>query len=153
MKKAEPITTVPLDWIKLPEGIQQWEPYETDDIIADSLITMPNDYLLTLGSAGNYSIEKGPMASLATAPAYPLPTNSQFYVAGRDVVRWGGKHDPLEIDFDRYIFTPIPEKNIALVAKAPKSEPHHLSDVPELIEKVPDSWKEIFEAVKRGDFA
>jgi len=149
MEKASYIGTVPLDLLRLPPEISKWEPYETDDIFATNLITFPNDYLLTIGSTGCPSYSNI-FASLATTPAYPLPTQTQMYIAGRDVIRWGGSADPYEIDFDRYVFTPIEGRNFASVFKAPKSEPHHLSEVPNLMNAVPKSWQEIFEAIRRG---
>jgi len=56
------------------------------------------------------------------------------------------------VDFDRYIFTPIVGKNLASVFKAPKSEPHHLSQVPSLMTTVPKGWEEILEAIQKGLF-
>lgn len=103
---------------------------------------MPPNHLFTLGS-GVYSWG----TSLATTPAYHLPTNSQFYLAGRDVFRWGGTSDPYEIDIDHYGFTPDFTKRIAIYWKSPKSEPHHLSELPQLLVHIPDDWKEICETV------
>lgn len=142
---------VPLDWLKVPPKIENWQTYETEDIFATNLITIPNDYLLTLGS-GVFTPCPNLYASMATTPAYPLPTSTQMYVAGRDVIRWGGKSDPYEVDFDRYIFTPLSNGESAAVFKAPKSEPHHLSSVPDLISKVPKDWQEMFVAIKNGEF-
>lgn len=149
MEKASYIGTISLDLLKLPSGVASWEPYETDDIFATNLITFPHDYLLTIGSAAHPSYT-GIFTSLATTPAYQLPTQTQMYVAGRDVIRWGGSTDPHEVDFDRYVFAPIPGKTFASVFKAPKSEPHHLSDVPNLMSSVPKSWQEVFEAIRTG---
>lgn len=151
MDKALFSGTVPLDFLKLPQGIDNWEKFETEDIFATNFINFPKNYMLTLGSAGYHSSYQNIYSSLATTPAYELPTSSQFYIAGRDVIRWGGPNDPLEIDFDRYVFTPDFNRSIAIVSKAPKTEPHHLSDVPSLVNDVPDSWKEIFEAIQRGE--
>lgn len=149
MDSAKPIGTISLDWLKLPENTKPWEPFETEDIFATGLVTVPSDYLLTLGS-GIFFSPTHTASSMATTPAYPLRSESQMYVAGRDVIRWGGINDPFEIDFDRYIFTPIPDKEIALVSKAPKSELHHFSEAPHLIKNIPDSWQDIFKAIMDG---
>lgn len=153
MNKAIYSGTVPLDFLKLPSGIGNWEKFETEDIFATNFINFPKNYLLTLGSATHHSSYSNVYTSLATTPAYKLPTSSQFYIAGRDVIRWGGPDDPLEIDFDRYVFTPDFTRGVAIVSKAPKTEPHHLSSVPSLINDVPKSWQEIFEAIKKGDLS
>ena len=142
---------VPLDWIKIPPNVNDWESYETEDIFTTNFINFPNDYMLTLGSAVHPSYSNI-YSSLATTPGYKLPISSQFYVAGRDVIRWGGTADPEEVDFDRYVFTPLTGEDFAAVSKAPKSEPHHLSDAPELMDVVSDAWKEIFEGIKNGKF-
>lgn len=151
MTKAIYAGIVPLEFLKLPQEIGEWEKYETEDIFATNFINFPKNYLLTLGSATHHSSYNEMYSSLATTPAYQLPTSSQFYVAGRDVIRWGGPEDPLEIDFDRYIFTPDLSRGVAIVSKAPKTEPHHLSNVPSLINYIPKGWQEIFEAIQRGD--
>lgn len=153
MKKvASYMGTVPLEWLKLPPTVKDWQTYETEDIFATNFINFPHEYMLTLGSGINPTYN-GIYSSLATTPAYQLPTSSQIYIAGRDVIRWGGAEDPCEIDFDRYIFTPIPGKEFASVFKAPKSEPHHLSKVPTLINNVSPSMQELFKAIQRGEFA
>jgi hypothetical protein len=151
MNKATFLGTISLDFLKLPPGVEDWETYETEDIFATNFINFPKDYIFTLGS-GIHNTYGNMFASLATTPAYSLPTASQYYAAGRDVIRWGGTADHTEIDFDRYIFTPIPGKNFASVSIAPKSEPHHLSTVPNLIEKIPGGWLEMVEAIKKGEF-
>lgn len=148
MDAAIPIGTVSLDWIKLPKDKQPWEAYETEDLFATGLVTAPREYLLTLGSGMVFSPSL--MSSMATTPAYPLRSESQFYIAGRDVIRWGGPDDPYEIDFDRYVFTPLPKRNLALVSKAPKSEPHHISEVPHLLDVVDRNWQEMFKAIMDG---
>lgn len=140
MNKASYVGTVPLEF--LDRSSSNWGVAVVDDIIISGLIKQPKDYLLTLGS-GVYSWG----SSLATTPAYQLPTNSQYYLAGRDVFRWGGTADPYEIDFDRYGFTPDFTRGAAIVWKAPKSEPHHLTEVPELLTYIPKDWRDIFEAV------
>lgn len=151
MNKAIYAGTVSLDFLKLPSGIVSWEKFETEDIFSTNFINYPSNYLLTIGSATHNHLSNSIRASSATTPAYQLPTSSQFYTAGRDVIRWGGPKDPLEIDFDRYIFTPDFTRGIAIVSRAPKTEPHHLSNVPSLINDVPERWKEIFKAVQSGD--
>ncbi len=151
MNKATYMGTVPLDFLKLPGTVTNWQSYETEDIFATNFINFPKDYMLTMGSGISPSYNNI-YSSLATTPAYPLPTSSQIYIAGRDVIRWGGTADPLEIDFDRYIFAPIPDKNLASVFKAPKSEPHHISEIPSLVTIIPDEWKEMFEAIQKGLF-
>ena len=134
MNKATFVGTVPLEF--LDKSATNWRSGTIEDIFADGLITRPQDYLFTLGS-GVHSFG----SSLATTPAYQLPTTSQFYLAGRDVFRWGGTNDPNEIDFDRYGFTPDYERSAAIVWKAPKSEPHHFSEVPNLINNIPEDWR------------
>ena len=113
-----------------------------EDIIQERLINPPQNYFFTLGSGVNST-----MTSLATTPAYYLPTNSQFYLAGRDVFRWGGTADPYEVDIDHYGFTPDYARGAAIVWMAPKSEPHHLSETPQIMNYIPEGWKEICEAI------
>lgn len=113
-----------------------------NDIIQQKLINPPPNYFLTVGSGVGCT-----GTSLATTPAYPLPTSSQFYLAGRDVLRWGGTRDPYEVDIDHYGFTPDYVRNCAILWKAPKSEPHHLSEVPGLLVNLPHDWKEFCEAI------
>ncbi len=109
-----------------------------EDIIHECFITSPPNYLFTLGSGVSST-----MTSLATTPSYYLPTSSQFYLAGRDVFRWGGSSDPHEIDIDHYGFTPDYSRGAAIVFKAPKSELHHLSKMPQMMDYLPPEWKEI----------
>lgn len=148
---AKPLGTVPLDWITLPPGINDWEKYETDDIFSTNFINIPKEHLFTLGSAIHLPNNQT-FASLATTPAFKLPTSSQYYVAGRTVVRWGGEEDPLELDFDHYGFTPDRNKGLALVWLAPKSEPHHLSEMPEMLNHIPSSMKQLVDAITKGEF-
>lgn len=152
VNKAQYIGTVSLDFLQLPGTVGNWQTYETEDIITKNLITMPHDYLFTLGSGIFMPGFSDFITSLATIPRYPIPTTSQYYVAGRDVIRWGGEKDPLELDFDRYGFTPDFDKGVAVVWKAPKFEPHHLSEVPELINKVPENFKELVNGIVTGKF-
>jgi hypothetical protein len=149
MSTAKFLGTAPLSFLTLPEAVANWQPFPTEDLIIQGYITRPNHYMLTMGSAIHPSV----FASLATTPAYRLPSATQRYIAGRDVIRWGGPDDPHEVDFDRYVFSPFPEKDLAHILKAPKSEPHHLSDVPGLMKIVPDDWKEILEGIRNGEFA
>lgn len=151
VEKATYIGTVDLDLIKIPPNVSPWESYETNDIIAERIITIPKHYLLTTGS-GIYFSPSNTASSLVTTPAYKLPTNSQFYIAGRDVIRWGGELDPYEIDYDHYVFTPDFSRNLAVVSKAPKSEFHHFSRMPEKLNDLSESWKEIFLAIQEGKF-
>jgi hypothetical protein len=153
MDKAKYIGTVSLDFLQLPGTVGNWQTYQTEDIFAQNLITMPHDYLFTLGSGIFTPGFSNLMSSLATIPQYRVPTTSQYYVAGRDVIRWGGEKDPLEIDFDRYGFTPDFNKGVAIVWKAPKFEPHHLSEVPEYIKKVPNNLKDLVDSIVKGKFA
>lgn len=150
-QKAVFVGTVPLNFLKIPKNQLDWEPYETEDIILNGIVTVPKNYLLTLGS-GIFFSPHHTAASLATTPAYQLPTTSQFYIAGRDVIRWGGELDPYEIDYDHYVFTPDFRRNIAIVSKAPKSELHHFSKTPEKLKFIPKPWKEIFDAIQKGEF-
>ena len=140
MDKATFIGTVSLEF--LDQSASNWTAGTTEDLISEGLIIKPPDYLFTLGSG----VHSG-YTSLATTPAYQLPTNSQFYLAGRDVFRWGGTNDPYEIDFDRYGFTPDYTRGVAIAWKAPKSEPHRFSEAPELRRYIPNDWKEICEAI------
>lgn len=140
MHKAAFVGTTSLEFLN--RSASNWMAGTTEDIIADGLIIKPPDYLFTLGS-GVYSWG----TSLATTPAYQLPTNSQFYLAGRDIFRWGGTNDPYEVDFDRYGFTPDYTRGAVVVWKAPKSEPHHLSELPQMLNYIPKDWKEICEAI------
>lgn len=140
MERATYIGTTSLEFLN--RSASDWRVGTTEDIIAEGLVTKPHNYLFTLGS-GVYSCG----VSLATTPTYQLPTNSQFYLAGRDVFRWGGPKNPYEIGLDRYGFTPDYSRDIAVVWKAPKSEPHHLSEVPQLLVHIPEDWKEICEAI------
>lgn len=151
MDKAKFIGTVSLELIKVPEYKAYWEPYETEDILNEGLVTTPKDYLLTLGSGIYYGSQHTP-SSLATTPSYRLPSTSQIYIAGRDVIRWGGNDSPNEIDFDHYLFTPDYSKNIAIVSKAPKSEEHHFSQLPQKMDHIPGNWKPRFEEIFKGDF-
>ena len=113
-----------------------------ENIIIDGYISKPNDHLFTLGSG-----VASWMTSLATTSTYRLPTQSQVYIAGRDVFRWGGVRDPYEIDFDHYEFTPDYNRRVVIIWKAPKSKPHHLSELPQLLVHIPDDWKEICQAI------
>ena len=140
MNQAHYMGTVPLNFLNRSQT--NWGIARMEDIIADGYITKPDDHLFTLGS----SVASW-MTSLATTPAYPLPTQSQIYTAGRDVFRWGGTNDPYEIDFDRYGFTPDYYRGIAVMWKAPKSEPHHLSELPQILVNVPGDWQEICRAI------
>jgi hypothetical protein len=144
MNRATFIGTVPLEF--LDKSASNWQAGTIEDIFAASLIAKPQDYLFTLGS-GVYS----GATSLATTPRYQLPTNSQIYLAGRDVFRWGGTNDPYEVDFDRYGFTPDYARGAAIVWKAPKSEPHHLSVLPNLMTNIPGDWQEVCKAILRGE--
>ena len=152
MDKAKYIGTAPLDFLQLPGNVGNWQTYETENIFAQNLITVPHNYLYTLGSGIFTPGFSDLITSLATIPNYPLPTTSQFYIAGRDVIRWGGEKDPLEIDFDRYVFTPDFNKGVAVILKAPKFEPHHLSDVHRIIDKVPNNLKDLVDAIVKGKF-
>lgn len=153
MNKAKRIGTVPLDFLKLPRYVNNWQTYETEDIFAQNLITMPHNYIFTLGSGIFTPGFSDLMSSLATIPQYPIPATNQYYIAGRDVIRWGGEKDPLEIDFDRYGFTPDFNKGVAVIWKAPKFEPHHLSEMPEYIKNVPDNLKDLVDAIIKGGLA
>ncbi len=150
MHKAKYIGTVSLDLIKLAPNQKPWQPYETEDIIASGVVTVPKYYMLTTGS-GIFFSPHHTASSLATTPIYRLPTTSQYYVAGRDVIRWGGELDPYEIDYDHYVFTPDFNKGVAIVSMAPKTELHHFSQFPEKIKHIPDNWKGIFEGIRKGD--
>lgn len=145
MNRATFIGTVYLKF--LDQSANNWIAGTMEDIIAEDIIVKPHDYFFTLGS-GIYSGG----TSLATIPAYRLPTNSQFYLAGRDVFRWGGIKDPYEVDFDRYGFTPDYAKGVAVVWKAPKSEPHHLSKLPKLFDHIPNDWREICTSIITKQF-
>lgn len=151
MDKPIYIGTVSIEFLRLPGTVTNWQPFQTEDIFATNFINFPKNYMLTMGS-GISPAYNDIYTSLATTPAYQLPTSTQFYIAGRDVIRWGGTEDPYEIDFDRYVFVPMKDKDFASVFKAPKSEPHHLSQVPGLVNIVPDGWKEIVEAIQKGLF-
>lgn len=140
MYQAQFIGTVSFDF--LDRSDTQWRAMTTEDIFQENLISKPSYYLHTLGS-GVYSA----MTSLATTPTYHLPTDSQFYLAGRDVFRWGGPSDPYEIDIDHYGFTPDYKRRVTVMWKAPKSEPHHLSEMPNMMNSIPAEWKEIYEAI------
>ena len=140
MQRANYIGTVALDFLDNAES--NWSAGTTEDIIQQRIITRPPEYMFTLGSGvASWRI------SLATTPAFYLPTNSQFYLAGRHVVRWGGTNDPFEIDLDHYGFTPDFDRGVAVVWKSPKSEPHHLSEMPQMMQYIPEDWKEICTAV------
>ncbi len=150
MNKAKPVGVGPMDYLALPPGVGQWESYETRDIFATNFITLPPTYIASLGSAidlGRFSA----YTSMATTPNYQLPTQSQYYVAGRDVLRWGGTADPFQVDIDRYVFTPDFDKQLAIVSLAPKSEPHHLSEIPTYLDHVPRSLQELCEAILKGE--
>ncbi len=140
MNRADYIGTVALQF--LDDSDTLWQPNALEDVFGEELIKRPPNYLFTLGSGVSSN-----MVSLATTPAFQLPTNTQFYLAGRDVFRWGGSSDPYEIDFDRYGFTPDYRRGVAIVWKAPKSEPHHLSRYPQMLTFVPPDWKEVCEAI------
>lgn len=144
MNKAIYIGTAPLEFIN--DSNTHWKAIATEDIIENNLIQRPPEHLFTLGSG----IATW-MNSLATTPAYPLPTQSQFYLAGRDVLRWGGPTDPHEIDIDHYGFTPDFNRGVAVMWKAPKSEPHHLSQLPEYIARIPSEWRDICRAIVEGE--
>lgn len=135
MQRANYIGTVSLDFLDKAES--NWGATTMEDIIERGLITKPPEYMFTLGS-GVASWR----TSLATTPAFPLPTNSQFYLAGRHVFRRGGANDPFEIDLDHYGFTPDFDRGVAIVWKSPKSEPHHLSEMPQMTQYIPGDWKE-----------
>ncbi len=140
MYKATPVGTVSLEF--LDRSNSYWASGTTGDIFTHNLITPPPGYFLTLGSGvASY------MTSLATTPAYCLPTNSQFYLAGRDVFRWGGTKDPNEVDVDHYGFTPNYAAGAAVMWMAPKSEPHHLSELPQLLTHLPEDWQEFCMAI------
>lgn len=140
MDKARIIGTVPLNFLDHSES--NWRVMTMDDIIQERFVTPPPNYFFTLGSGVNST-----MTSLATTPAYNLPMSSQFYLAGRDVFRWGGTSDPNEIDIDHYGFTPDYAHGAAVMWMAPKSEPHHLSETPQLFIYIPNDWKEICTAI------
>ncbi len=143
MNKASFVGTISLDF--LDKFANNWTVGTTEDIIDAGLIKKPQYYLFTLGS-GVDSLG----TSLATTPPYRLPTHSQIYLAGRDVYRWGGTSDPYEVDFDRYGFTPDYTRGVTILWKAPKSEPHHLSELSQLLIHIPKDCKEICEAVFKG---
>lgn len=151
MDKASYVGTIDLDLLKLPPNVAPWEPYETEDLFALGVVTIPQHYLLTTGS-GIFFSPTHTVSSLATTPSYQLPTTSQFYIAGRDVIRWGGELDPYEIDYDHYVFTPDFNRGKAIVSKAPKSEFHHFSQMTEKMDDLSEGWKEIFEAIRQGKF-
>lgn len=151
MQKAKILGTVPLDFIKIPQGLSDWQVYETEDIFATNFINFPHDYLLTVGSAV-FNPFRNNYGSLATTPSFEIPTSSQIYIAGRDVLRWGGVNDPSEIDIDHYGFTPDKERKFAYVWKAPKSEAHAVSLLPNYVENVPENWQEMFKAILSGEF-
>lgn len=140
MQRANYIGTVSLDF--LDKADSNWGVATMGDIIEQRLITKPAEYMFTVGS-GVASWRN----SMATTPAFPLPTTSQFYLAGRHVARWGGTNDPFEIDLDHYGFTPDFNRGVAVVWKSPKSEPHHLSEMPQMMQYVPQEWKEICTAI------
>ncbi len=140
MNRAQFIGTISLDFLN--NSASDWIAGTTEDIIQQGLITLPQNYFFTLGSG-----VQSTMNSLATTPAYYLPTNSQFYIAGRDVFRWGGTADPYEIDIDHYGFTPDYTRGAAICWRAPKTEPHHLSEIPQLLNFVPQDWIEICGAI------
>lgn len=140
MNQAQFINTISLDFIN--QSQTGWKATQLEDIIVDGYIAKPNNYLFTLGSG-----VASWMSSLATTPAYLLPTQSQTYIAGRDVFRWGGTNDPYEIDLDHYGFTHDYNRRIVVMWKAPKSEPHHLSELPQLLEHIPEDWLDICQAV------
>lgn len=140
MQRANFIGTISLDF--LDRTASNWNSFTTDDILTEGIIREPNHHLFTLGSGVQSSA-----ISLATTPAFPLPTNSQVYHAGRDVLRWGGTKDPNEIDIDHYGFTPDYKRMVAIVWKSPKSEPHHLSQRPDLLNNLPLHLRELSEEV------
>lgn len=146
MNKAKYIGTVPLGFIDNSQT--SWIPEKVDDIIRVGYISEPKGYLFTMGS-GVHST----MTSFATYPNYWLPANSQYYIAGRDVMRWAGTANPTEIDIDRYGFTPDFKKQSAVVWMAPKTEPHHLSARKEMLDYMPEDWKEFCKAVLNGEFS
>lgn len=140
VSKALFIGTVPLDFLDHSES--DWRAATMQDILQKGYIHPPQNYFFTLGSGVNST-----MISLATTPVYYLPTNSQFYLAGRDVFRWGGSADPYEIDIDHYGFSPDYMHDAAVMWRAPKSEPHHLSEMPQMMDHVPDEWREFCESI------
>ena len=140
MNKAIFIATAPISLID--NTANNWQATTMNDIIKEQYIQIPENYLFTLGSGISSTI-----ASRATYPSYRLPTGSQYYLAGRDVFRWGGSADPYEIDFDRYGITPDFNRGVAVIWRAPKSEPHHLSEMPHIFKNVPNDWKEICDSI------
>ncbi len=149
--RASYLGTVSLNFLQLPGTIGNWQSYETEDIFATNFINVPHEHLYTMGSGIN-PLQGTALASLATIPNFQLPTQTQWYIAGRTVVRWGGTSDPTEVDIDHYGFTPVFNKGVAVVWKAPKSEPHHLSQIPDLINTVPSNLVELVEAIRKGEF-
>ncbi|MEX0622249.1 MAG: hypothetical protein WD187_04670 [Candidatus Woykebacteria bacterium] len=139
-KKAIYIGTTSLDF--LDRYASGWNVFSTEDILIEGVIKKPANYFVTLGSG-----VQSDMLSLATTPSFTLPTTSQIYLAGRDVLRWGGTNNPYEIDLDHYGFTPDYTRAAVIVWKDPKSQPHHLSKNPDLIIHYPDHIREICEAV------
>lgn len=148
--KAKYLGTVPLDFLTLPGTVGSWETYETEDIFATNFVNFPHDYLRTLGSG--ISPYKNLYTSLATTPDFQLPTTSQLYTAGRTVIRWGGSQDPFQVDLDHYLFTPDFSRGVAVVSLAPKSEPHHITDDPELIVQLPDNLRQLVYKIQKGEY-
>ena len=148
--KAKYLGTVPLDFLTLPGTVGNWDTYETEDIFATGFVNFPQDYLRTLGSG--MSPYRNLYNSFATTPSFQLPTTSQFYTAGRTVIRWGGRKDPLQVDLDHYLFTPDFNKGVAVVSLAPKSEPHHITDIPEIIVHLPENLKELVDKIQKGEY-
>lgn len=140
MQRANFVGTIALE--VLDKADSNWGAVRMEDVIELGLVKKPPEYMFTLGS-GVASWR----TSLATTPAFRLPTNSQFYLAGRHVVRWGGANDPYEIDLDHYGLTPDFNRGVVVVWKSPKSEPHHLSEMPQMMQYVPEGWKEICTAI------
>jgi hypothetical protein len=143
MNEAIFVETIPMDILDRSQS--NWLATVMDDIFQEEYINRPPYHLFTLGSG-----VASHMVSLATTPAYPIPTTSQNYLAGRDVFRWGGPTDPHEIDIDRYGITPDITRGSAVLWKAPKTEPHHLSKLPQMRLNIPSDWKEICEAILNG---
>jgi len=55
MDKATYMGTVPLEFLKLPGTVTNWQPFQTDDIFATNFINFPKNYMLTMGSGINPS--------------------------------------------------------------------------------------------------
>ena len=140
MEKANYIGTVPLKF--LDESTSNWSAFATEDIFETGIVRKPSFYITTLGSG-----VASHMTSLATSSNFRLPTNSQFYLAGRDVLRWAGTADPYDFDIDHYGFTPDYNRKAAIVWMSPKSVPHHLSQRYDLLNKLNPDLRLLCEAV------